>query len=46
MCVATGEAAAENLYETLHFQHSLVRLLEGRAWAPWAVLDVDYQLGA
>jgi hypothetical protein len=46
MCLATGEAAAENLYETLHFQHSLVRLLEGRARAPWAVFDVDHQLGA
>jgi hypothetical protein len=37
MCMATGEAVAENLSEALHFQHSLVRLREGRAWAPWAV---------
>jgi hypothetical protein len=40
MCLATGEPAAENLYETLHFQHSLVRLLRSVALA---IFEVDHQ---
>jgi hypothetical protein len=39
MCLATGKVAGQNLYEALHFQHSLARLLEG-------LFEVDHQLGA
>ena len=28
MCLATGKAAGQNLYEALRFQHSLARLLK------------------
>jgi hypothetical protein len=42
MCMATGEAAGQNLYEALLFQHSLARLPDGLTHA-LAVFDIDHQ---